>query len=305
MDLSLVAPPAEALMAPAASSLPVGVGVACGLLIFSGVLAVRKRRATPLLGCIVALMMVAPMVNAYSFGVPLTTTGIGLFCYYNEPTDFTLANTVTAFQAYTDHGTYYDGIVRVYQSAVGTTYTGSGEYADVNIRVRADGWIMAWLNSTQDNKKILYTGAGTETDYWTSLGRAISRIYYVSSKSFPGYDALYYYDYSQPLATRLVYLTMNFVVYYGDLTDATYYIIPNSQTVRKNTIIYSGSTPSSGSLTIAWNGGSASWGASTTIPWTTSTPTITSGTLSYMTASCGIGQTYDSVGKIVVLVWLS
>lgn len=149
--------------------------------------------------------------NDPNYGVPINTTNIGLFCYYNESTGWILNQTVTAFVYYTDYGNYYDAQVQVWQEMTGSSYEGSDFCTTVNVRVRTDGWIMAFINRTYDKANIPYWGATRATYYGgspianaTSLARAIQRVYSAASKTFPGYVAFSYYDFERPTATKLL-----------------------------------------------------------------------------------------------------
>jgi hypothetical protein len=62
---------------------------------------------------------------------------------------------------------------------------GNDAYSDIHVRVRADGWILAWLDKLLDDPaSIVYTVAG-------AIG-------------FPGYSMVGMYDFSEPSATRLL-----------------------------------------------------------------------------------------------------
>jgi hypothetical protein len=64
-----------------------------------------------------------------------------------------LADTVPAFVSYFDGGNYYDGLVRVWDSGtIGASSSVSyDDYVDVKVRVRADGWILAWFDRYLDD----------------------------------------------------------------------------------------------------------------------------------------------------------
>jgi len=207
VDFSLIEPPLEALMTPPQMTtfpilfLPVTIFLVVSILI--GLLLLHQKltkKAIPI-ALILLLSTFAVPANAIDYGAHLDTSNIMLFCYYKEPTIWTLSTTYAAFQTYTNHGSYIDGIIRVYVYSSGNTYTGVNTYHNVSCRIRADGWISTWMNVTQE-ESFTYFGNGMH-DYQTALGRAINRVYYVASMTFPGYDKLFYYDFSRPTATRL------------------------------------------------------------------------------------------------------
>lgn len=191
-----------------------GVVVACLLVLrkrneakVSGVFKIVLLLVTLVFGC----LFFSPIVYATDYGNPLTTTNIGLFAYYNETSDWTLADTVSAWQNYTDNGNYYDGYVRVWQDVTETTFVGDDVYVDVYVRVRADGWILAWLNQSGVHERgdVVFwgherQGTGNPPANSTVLSRAMYRVYNAAGESWDGYDAINYYDYEYTTATRLV-----------------------------------------------------------------------------------------------------
>lgn len=264
--MELVEPPLEVLQVPATEFNKALINHSPYTLItftfIIGIVAIiafnkpKTRKAIPLALILFGSLLITPMVpvaHAASFGDPLTTTNIGLFAYYNETTDWTLNDTVTAFYNYTDHTTYYDGYVRVWQdSQSNSSFTGNDVSVDVKLRVRADGWIMAWLDTTiHDAADIPLFGrerssngnsAGSPVVNATTCHRAIEHIYYVANKTFPEYHNIDLYDYSQTSATMLAILSMEDLDYYNDNNDYLYFIVPSSTvtTIHKSKIFYGG-----------------------------------------------------------------
>jgi hypothetical protein len=203
-----------------------------------------------LFACISTSFMLPVQAVVYDYGSPLTTASIGLFAYYNKGVPIVLADTVTGWEAYTDYGTYYDGIVRVRMGTSLTTFTGTmHEYIDVPVRVRDDGWIMAWVTTAQSEKYIPFfthmlaynEGGGTPTaftDYQTSLARAMYRILYCANVvGTYTYDDVGYYDYELPTATKLImihaYATSNLQ---AELYRKLYFSIPSGTVVKSFSI---------------------------------------------------------------------
>jgi hypothetical protein len=214
------------------------------------------------------LSLLIPPVQAQTTPA-LDTSTVGFIAYYQRVVGWTLADTVPAFISYSDGGNYYDGVVRVWSNGnIGEA--GSGHYVDVKVRVRSDGWILAWLNrTTDDSGEILYWQAGSSSvpaAYSTSLSRAIEIVYYVAGVGFPGYDAIGLYDYSQPSASRLLM--------FGKTTISSnnvnwYYTIPDgSALVPVKLIARSAKAASSGTSTLYIDGGQV-FSRTGSFDWTT------------------------------------
>lgn len=165
-------------------------------------------------------------VEATSTTPPLNTSRISFIAYYQRVGGWTLADTVPAFVSYFDGGNYYDGLVRVWE--------GSDTYLDVKVRVRADGWILAWFDRFLDDPAtIVYWGharyeTGAPSSYSTTLSRAIEIVYTAAGAGFPGYDMIGMYDYSETNATRLLIFGHS-IAYPSQPTY--YYTIPANSTM--------------------------------------------------------------------------
>lgn len=165
---------------------------------------------------------------------PLDTSQIGLIAYYERSGGWELADTVPAFVEYTDGGNYYDGLVRVWDSGyIGAeSTTGDDSYVDVHVRVRADGWILAWFERGEDPGAIVWwshvrKASGNPPEYATTLSRAIEIVFYVAGVPFPGYDKIGLYDYSEPDAKRLLIFGYSKHVHGSSDTRVFYYTIPS------------------------------------------------------------------------------
>jgi len=226
MGVELRPPPEEALVVPdppvadysaTASYLPV-VAAAVFTLSAASIIIYGKRakpgrvaRVMIMVLALASMPCIAGVVHAaHDYGNPLDTSNIMLFAYYKDPDGWTLANTVPAFESYTDHGNYYDGIVRVWMDkSASNDFVGSEFYVDVCVRVRADGWILAWLTTAQSYVHIVFWGHSIATAAPPVIGatvpsRAIQRVFYVAGKTFPGHDAINYYDFAHPTAKKLL-----------------------------------------------------------------------------------------------------
>jgi hypothetical protein len=228
--IELKAPPEEALTVPRQETRPptvppiaVSVFVAIVLVPLSVFIArkrkvkVKVKRAAQIVAIVSTILPTLCFAGwihvaraSYDYGNPLDTSNIMLFAYYKDPSGWTLANTVPAFEAYTDHGNYYDGIVRVWMDqSSNTNFVGSEFYVDVCVRVRADGWILAWLTAGQSRAYIVFWGHSISSATPPVIGatapsRAIQRVFYAAGKTFPGHTAINYYDFAHPTAKKLL-----------------------------------------------------------------------------------------------------
>jgi len=276
--LELKKPPEEALIVPEMEVAPQLPGtlylffLAIAALTFIIVLGYRMgkgrriARAALMIFTIALTPLIIQTVQAgYSFGNPLDTSNIMLLAYYKDPNGWTLASTVPAFEKYTDHGNYYDGIVRVWMDKKGNEYIGTEFYIDVCVRVRADGWILAWLNRTHSYAYIVfwghsYKGAESPVIGATVPSRAIQRVFYTAGKTFPGYAAISHYDFTHPDAGKILIFGKCFSAYGSTSTAYIYYTIPASSPLQQiidlksSAALYKVSSSATVSATVAIDG---------------------------------------------------
>jgi hypothetical protein len=151
-------------------------------------------------------------IGSVSATPPLDTSRISLIAYYQKIDGWTLGDTAPAFISHFDGGNYYDGLVRVWDSGTigASSHLSWDQYIDVQVRVRSDGWILAWFDRILDDPgSIVYWGhaknyIGAPPYYSTTLSRAIEIVYTVATVSFPGYSLMGMYDYSESNASRLL-----------------------------------------------------------------------------------------------------
>ena len=200
----------------------------------------RKVKAKRILSVatMVAAVLLTPCLSgaiyaANDFGNPLDASNIMLFAYYKDPNGWVLADTVPAFENYTAYGNYYDGFVRVWMDQpASNNFIGSQFYVDVCVRVRADGWILAWLTKDQSYAYIVFWGrtyisAGPPVIGATIPSRAIQRVFYASGKTFPGHSAINHYDFTHKTAKKLLIFGKSLYKVSGTSSVDFYYTFPS------------------------------------------------------------------------------
>jgi len=238
--------PAPILMTPAQQFalffMPAVIVIALFLAV--GLLSYRlkvSKKVIPIALILLYSLSVIP-ANAVAYGNPLDTSNIMLFCYYKEPTVWNLTQATLAFETFTNHGNYIDGTIRVGMLPNNSPYPVdevNQVFYSVNCRVRADGWVMAWINIGEEYKFPYFTTP--MPDYSSTLGCAINFVYWFGNKVFPGYDKLGMYDFSRPSATRLlvVGMRMDNAAGYG-LQKDIYAMVPATFTVIDSCITWYG-----------------------------------------------------------------
>ena len=78
----------------------------------------------------------------------LTTADIATFAYYRQTscTYVQLADVLSIMHSYRQLGEYVDGTIKIFDT--GSESASPNNYVLVNVRIRADGWIMAWFPRT-------------------------------------------------------------------------------------------------------------------------------------------------------------
>jgi len=172
-----------------------------------------------------ALIPPPPEVVYASPGTPpLDTSNIGLFAYYQPSTFINLSKAVSPLLNYTWGGNYVDGYIRIWQSNNnGTTSIYDGDsYIDIAVRIRADGWILAWFNRQQERAEAIwwgYASATGDTSFPTKTGNENERVPITNSTRLGraiqlicesaglidnfNWNQIGYYDYEYPSATRM------------------------------------------------------------------------------------------------------
>lgn len=159
--------------------------------------------------------MNAPPVFAVDndFGNPLDTSGIGFFCYYYYSSGFTLNDTVSAFVNVTNYGNYLDGFL----SSV------------IKARIRADGWMLVWLDNSTEKYNIIGTSMNVapSTANRTELAAELNTVFTAAGIATIEYYEVSYYDFEYSTTTKWV------VFGKSQSSDYLYYYfhVPSSSTV--------------------------------------------------------------------------
>lgn len=109
----------------------------------------RKRRVFSLLVTLLLLFatVLASVPSVSAGDVPgLDTSKIGTFAYidYGDGIDITGDDLLAHFLDYQQHNSYVDGVMRIWDTG-GQSGEPDDNYCDVYVRVRTDGWMMAFF----------------------------------------------------------------------------------------------------------------------------------------------------------------
>ena len=197
---------------------------------------------------------------------PLNTALISLLCYYDHGSPLTKADFLDAFQSYTEYDNYVDGIIYVWANGYTgpaspregdkwTGHEGPGSWGDdkleVHIRLRTDGWILAYILRTQEYGKVTWWNCYPEAstteppEYSTRLARAIYLLLLEAGLSggFSYETSVGYFDYEYPTATKLYMVGqityLNATAPPGwSVLDQWYHTIPAGITMRRALLVY-------------------------------------------------------------------
>ena len=195
----------------------------------------------------------------------INTSNIFIIGYYNSESDIDLSQAMQEFDHITETtDQYIEGILTIWHdNSDGINPGNIYEYeykngaktdtllaSTINVRVKSDGWIVAWLTNDQDiNDLVFWNDAKSDTDLTdTTIGKAIWRI---SNRIGINYDnkLVNYYSYKYPAADRL--LIGGRTVYCRD-KETYFFLIPSATTLYKANLLstlYLVDSTSSGSVT--------------------------------------------------------
>lgn len=161
----------------------------------------------------------------------LDTSFIGTFAYIQPATSIQLADALPYFLTYVQYPEYVDGVIRIWDTG-SESPPNPNNYCDVYIRIRTDGWMMAfipddahqglacwspydWILGNYENRAdLLWWGhtsssSAVPTTNATRLGRALSELWthLKDNSDNPTYVFSYadvgYYDYEIITSTKI------------------------------------------------------------------------------------------------------
>lgn len=199
------------------------------------------------------IMLIAGNAEAAS---TIDTSNIFLMAYYNSSTNIDLSQAIQEFDFVTEStGQYVEGKVRIwYDNPDGRNPGNIQDFelrdgvdtniffaTNVTVRVRSDGWIVAWLTNDQSlNDIVSWDDANSEAlPSNTTLSMAIWRI---TDKIGANYNQseIKYYSYKYPSADRLLIggRVTSTAPYHIQDGSTYYFMIPSTNTVYDAKIIW-------------------------------------------------------------------
>ncbi|MEA3343537.1 MAG: hypothetical protein U9Q92_05190 [archaeon] len=198
-----------------------------------------------LLGCILAVFVLAGSVEA---GNQIDTDDIYIMAYYKTSSVIYLSRAIQEFD-YVSESTeqYVEGTVTIWHNYRNGRHTGETSdfdfeiidgkvtdipfATDVTVRVKSDGWIVAWLTDEQNMSDMVFWNRVDQYLYPpdTTLGQAIWRITNWVGASYDQ-NSVGYYSYEYPDADRL--LIGGRTLRTGGISSSTYsFLIPSPITL--------------------------------------------------------------------------
>ena len=180
----------------------------------------------------------------------INTSNIFIMGYYNSESDIDLSRAIQEFDHITETtDQYIEGILTIWHdNSEGINPGNIYEYeykngaktdtllaTTINVRVKSDGWIVAWLTNDQDiNDLVFWNDAESDMDLTdTTIGKAIWRM---SNRIGINYDnkLVNYYSYKYPAADRL--LIGGRTAQYCD-KETYFFLIPSATTLYKANLL--------------------------------------------------------------------
>lgn len=185
-----------------------------------------------LFGC--AILTIFMLAGSAAAGNQIDTDDIYIMAYYDVLYEIDLSSAIKEFDYVSEStGQYVEGTVTIWHNYRDGRDTGSSLdmeikdgtvsdipfSTDVTVRVKSDGWIVAWLTNEQDLSDMVFWNDVDDPNKRpsdTTLGQAIWRI---ADRVGAGYDKsnVEYYSYEYPDADRLLIggsLRLNGYTYY-------------------------------------------------------------------------------------------
>ncbi len=194
------------------------------------------------------ILFVLVFAESASAGSQIDTSNIYIMAYYKASPEISLSTAIQEFDKVTEStGQYVEGELEIWHNYMNGRSTGIPDYeirngnitnisfsTNVTVRVKSDGWIVAWLTNDQNSSDMIFWNDIDDpnkkpTD--TTLGQAIWRI---TNRIGATYDknSIKYYSYRYPEANRLIIG--------GKKSSSTYYfLIPSTIPVYEINMLWS------------------------------------------------------------------
>ena len=201
-------------------------------------------RQIVVVGC--AVLAVLVLAGSAAAGDQIDTSNILVLGYYSGGTEIDLSQAIQEFDRVTETtGQYVEGIVTIwFDNPEGRNPGDIQEYerrddvdtnipfaTDISVRVKSDGWIVAWLTNYQDISDIVFwnDANANSNPSDTTIGKAIWRI---TDRVGVNYykDGVKYYSYKYPAADKLL---IGGRMTYSKQSETYYFLIPSATTVYK------------------------------------------------------------------------
>lgn len=195
----------------------------------------------------------------------IPTDIVGTFAYIQPATSIQLADALPYFNAYQQYAEYVDGVMRIYDT--GSQSVAPNNYCDCYVRIRTDGWMMAffpedaeignacwsphsWILDNYNNRGDLVwwghtsSASGNPTTNATRLGRALAELWEVvkTNSDNPSYVFDYadvgYYDYEHTTSTKIYIFGRTGYASASTYHHYYYFTIPVGTTIQCSDINY-------------------------------------------------------------------
>ena len=195
-----------------------------------------------LLGC--ALLAVLMLAGSAAAGNQIGTSNILVMGYYNNGTEINLSQAIQEFDYVTETtGQYVEGKLTMWCDHTEGRNPGNIQVyerrddadttilfaTNVTVRVKSDGWIVAWLTNDQNISDIVFwnDANANSNPSDTTIGKAIWRI---TDRVGIDYnkDGVNYYSYKYPAADKLL---VGGRMVYDSQGETYYFLMPSATTL--------------------------------------------------------------------------
>jgi len=210
------------------------------------------------------LILVVAFAESASAGSQIDTSNIYIMAYYKAAPEIVLSTAIQEFDKVTEStGQYVEGEIEIWHNSHpdgrnkgdaldmeirDNTVTNIQFTTTVKVRVRSDGWIVAWLANDQNPNDMIfwdYVKSDAYSPPDTTLGKAIWRITDQLNINYNKNDVKYY-SYKYPNADRLKIGGSKI----HDLYGTYYFLIPSTITLYEANILWTSYMHDGNTLTI-------------------------------------------------------